>query len=164
MKKNYSNLNTNYNNLNSKYTKCESNYNSCQSNYNSCKNQLSYYINLSSQITPLKEQITSLNYDLNQCYNNLNQCYNDYYVEYDKITDQMKKTIQELIVVSYQRTSNFEQRAKYVSDRMTEIYNKAYWSCVIGKSYYGYYVWYVNDLYYTYRYKNIDWIVFVGVY
>ena len=49
---------------------------------------------------------------------------------------------------------------------MTEIYNKSYWSCVIGKtsSYWGYYVWYINDLYYTYRYKNIDWTVFVGSY
>ena len=78
----------------------------------------------------------------------------------------MKLTIQELIVVSYQRSSNFEQRATYVATRMNEIYNKAKWSCVIGKnsSYWGYDVWNFLDLNYKYRYKNIDWFVFVGVY
>ena len=36
----------------------------------------------------------------------------------------MKKTIQELIVYSYTKYSVFEQRAKYISDRMSQIYNK----------------------------------------
>ena len=78
----------------------------------------------------------------------------------------MKQTIHELIVYSYQKNSNSEQRATYVSNRMKEIYNKNYWSCFIGKtsSYWGYSVWHINNLFYKYRYKSIDWIIFVGSY
>lgn len=76
----------------------------------------------------------------------------------------MKTTINELIVYSYNSYTDFEQRAKYISERMNQIYNKAYWSVILAKttSYYGYYVWYLSEFYYTYTYKNINWIVFVG--
>ena len=115
----------------------------------------------------LKEQIIISNLNYNNCIDYLNQCNIDCpIIEYNGITDEMKKTIQELIVYSYTKYSVFEQRAKYISDRMSEIYNKNKWSCVIGKSssYWGYYVYYFNDLYYTYTYKSIKWVVFVGAY
>ena len=78
----------------------------------------------------------------------------------------MKSTIQEVITYSYAHYSDGQSRAKYVSDRLSQVYSKTKWSCILGKtsSYWGYYVWYVNDLYYVYNYKSIDWTVFVGIY
>ena len=76
----------------------------------------------------------------------------------------MKQTIHELITYSFAHYTNSESRANYISDRMSQIYNKNRWSCILGStsSYWGYYVRYVNDLYYVYKYKNIEWTVFTG--
>jgi len=122
---------------------------------------------LPSEIQKLKEQNTQLTQNYNSCNAQLIQCYN--YCPssgYSSISNEMKSTIHELITYSYTHYSNFESRAKYVSDRMTQIYNKNKWSCVIGKSssYWGYYVWYVSDLYYIYTYKSIKWVVYSGIY
>ena len=190
--KNYINS---YNNLNTQYSQCKTNlntyinkYNTLSNqnsnlrtqintltsqkeqylkNYNSCKSELSYYSKLPNEIKSLKEKITQLTNNYNICSANLNQCYKDCpNVEYNGITENMKKTIHELITYGYAHYSNNEARAKYISDRMSEYYNKAKWSCIFAKpsSYYGYYVWYINNLYYTYRYKNINWVVFVGTF
>ena len=161
---NYTILKKNYDNLNNKY---ETNIKACQSDYNSCKNQLSYYINLSSQITSLKEKISSLSQENKQCYDNLNKCYNNCpVIGYDSLNDQMKQTFHELVVFSFQNYKYCPDRAKYISDRMSQMYNKNSWSCIIGKasSYWGYYVWHVNSIYYSYRYKNFDWVIFIGHY
>ena len=120
-----------------------------------------------SEIQKLKEEKAQLTQKYNSCYTQLNQCYNDCpIIEYNGITSQMKSTIHELITYSYTHYSNFETRATYIADRMSQIYNKNRWSCVIGKSssYWGYYVRYVNDLYYTYTYKSVKWTIFTGFY
>ena len=166
-RKHYDNLIIDNSNLKTEINSITTKYNQCINNYNICKNELSYYIKLPDEMKKLKEQIIISNLNYNNCIDYLNQCNIDCpIIEYNGITDEMKKTIQELIVYSYTKFSVFEQRAKYISDRMTEIYNKNKWSCVIGKSssYWGYYVYYFNDLYYTYTYKSIKWVVFVGAY
>jgi hypothetical protein len=78
----------------------------------------------------------------------------------------MKQTIIELIVYSFQTYSNLQQRATYISGRMTQIYNKNNWSCVIGRinTYYGASLMHVKNVYYSYRYKYFDWIIFIGNY
>ena len=136
-------------------------------NYDSCRNQLSFYIELSKEVAKLKESNSILNTDLTNCYAQVNKCYDEYpIVGYNGITAEMKQTIQEVIVYSFSHYSTGESRAKYVSDRMSQIYSKNKWGCVLGKSssYWGYYVWYVNDLYFIYTYKSITWVVFVGYY
>ena len=166
-RKHYDNLIINNSNLKTEINSITTKYNQCINNYNICKNELSYYIKLPDEMKKLKEQIIISNLNYNNCIDYLNQCNIDCpIIEYNGITDEMKKTIQELIVYSYTKFSVFEQRAKYISDKMSEIYNKNKWSCVIGKSssYWGYYVYYFNDLYYTYTYKSIKWVVFVGAY
>jgi len=166
-RKHYDNLIIDNSNLKTEINSITTKYNQCINNYNICKNELSYYIKLPDEMKKLKEQIIISNLNYNNCIDYLNQCNIDCpIIEYNGITDEMKKTIQELIVYSYTKFSVFEQRAKYISDKMSEIYNKNKWSCVIGKSssYWGYYVYYFNDLYYTYTYKSIKWVVFVGAY
>ena len=166
-RKHYDNLIIDNSNLKTLINSITTKYNQCINNYNICKNELSYYIKLPDEMKKLKEQIIISNLNYNNCIDYLNQCNIDCpIIEYNGITDEMKKTIQELIVYSYTKFSVFEQRAKYISDKMSEIYNKNKWSCVIGKSssYWGYYVYYFNDLYYTYTYKSIKWVVFVGAY
>ena len=188
-------LTNSYNSLNQQFSQCKTNLNNyinnynvlskensdlrsqiktltsqkdaCINNYNSCQNQLAYYIKLPNEIKNLKEQITKLTNDYYECSANLKQCYNDCpYVEYTGITDAMRQTFLELITYAYAHYSNNQEKAKYVAERMTAYYNKAYWSCILAKpsSYYGYYVWYRNNLYYTHRYKSIDWVIFVGSY
>ena len=188
--KNYINS---YNNLNQQYSQCKTNlntyinnYNTLSNqnsnlrtqintltsqkeqylkNYNSCRNELTYYTKLPNEIKSLKEQITQLTNNNNICRANLNQCYRDCpNIEYNGITENMKKTIHELITYAYAHYSDNEAKATYISDRMSEYYNKAKWSCILARysAYYGYSVWHINNLYYTYRYKSIDWVVFVG--
>ena len=74
----------------------------------------------------------------------------------------MITTIHELITYSFSHLSSGESRAKYISDRMSQIYNKSKWSCVLARtsSYWGYYVWYSNELYYVLNYKGIKWVVY----
>ena len=144
-------------------------HNKCLDNYNTCKAQLSYYITLPNEIKKLKEHIAQLNSDLNYYIDLLNKCYvNCPNVEYDKITSEMQSTIHELIVYAYTnvKSGGYEAKARYITDRMSQVYNKARWSCLLAKtsSYYGYYVRYINNLYYTYTYRSIKWIVFVGYY
>ena len=102
---------------------------------------------------------------MNNCNTWLNECYNDCpVVEYKSLTSDMQSTIREIIVYAYSQYSNNESRAKYISDRMSQVYNKVKWSCLFAKTsaYYGYNVWYVNNLYYVYTYKSIKWVVFSG--
>ena len=136
-----------------------------QNNYNTCTNKLVYYNNLQEENKKLKEEKESYIQKYNTCASDLYQCYS--YcptVDYNGISSEMQSTINEIIVYSYNKYTDFESRAKYVSDRMNQVYKNAYWSCICAKttSYYGYYVWYINNLYYIYTYKNIKWIVFVG--
>jgi chromosome segregation ATPase len=163
----YNTLTTQNTNLKNQVNSLTTQNNQCQNNYNSCKNQLSYYSKLPSEIQKLKEEKAQLTQKYNSCYAQLNQCYNDCpIIEYNGITSLMQSTIHELITYSYTHYSDFEARATYISKRMSEIYNKNQWSCIIGKtsSYWGYYVRHVNDLYYTYTYKSIIWTVFTGFY
>ena len=128
------------------------------SNYNTCKDELSYYSKLPDEIQKLKETISELTQDNNDLNTYLNQCYADCpYMEYNGITNEMKSTIHELIVYAYTKYSDNEAKANYISSRMSQVYSKARWSCILAKksNYYGYYVRYVNDLYYTYTYKSI---------
>ena len=78
----------------------------------------------------------------------------------------MISTIMEIITYSFSHYSTGESRAKYVSDRMSQVYSNVKWSCLLARtsSYYGYYVWYINNLYYVYTYKNIKWIIYSGIY
>lgn len=114
----------------------------------------------------LKEKNEQLTQNINNCYSELDLWIDDCYVEYNGLTSEMKSTINELIVYSYSYSSDFATRANYISSRMSQIYSKTQWSCILAKtnSYYGYYVRYVNDLYYTYTYKNINWVIFTGFY
>ena len=93
----------------------------------------------------------------------LNECYNNYpAVGYDSISSAMQSTIIELIVYAYNQMRDNEARAKYIADRMTQTYNKTSWSCLFARTsaVYGYYVWYLNNLYFVYTYKSIKWVVF----
>ena len=78
----------------------------------------------------------------------------------------MKSTIHELIVYAYGQFKDNAQRADYIAQRMSQVYNKVEWSCIFGKSssIYGYSVWHITSLYYTYYYKSITWAVYVGTY
>ena len=183
--KNISSLELQYTNCNKNLNTYKSNYQTCQNekstldskvnslssqvaqlenDYNSCYNQLSYYTNLQEEYKKCKENNEQLTQSINSCYSELDLWINDCYVEYNGLTQDMKSTINELIVYSYNSYSDFEQRAKYIRNRMSQIYNKTQWSCILAKTnaYYGYYVRYVNDLYYTYTYKSINWVVFTG--
>ena len=154
-----SNLQTQVNNLSSQITQWKN-------NYNSCYNQLAYYSNLQDENKNLKEKIEQLNQSINSCNADLDLWIDSCYLEYQELTQEMKSTINELIVYSYNSFSDFEKRATYISERMHQIYNKAYWSVFLVKtnSYYGYYVWNFTKFFYTYTYKSINWIVFIGTY
>ena len=134
-----------------------------QNNYNNCNSQLTYYSNLQNDYKNLKEKNSALTQQLYNCNQGLSEC-NRYYpiMGYDGLTNAMKSTMNEVIVYSYSKYTNFESRAKYISDRINEIYNQAQWGCILAKTtaYYGYYVWYINDLYFTTTYKSIKWIIF----
>ena len=95
---------------------------------------------------------------LDECYN---ICPN---VEYDGISSEMESTINELIVYAYNEDTDNGFRAQYISDRMSQIYSNVKWSCFLfdSQAAYGYNIWNVNDLFYAYTYKGIDWIVFSG--
>jgi myosin heavy subunit len=162
-KTSYNNLYTQNSNLKNQVNSLTTQNNQYKNNYNSCQSQLSYYSKLPNEIKTLKEKNTQLTQNYNSCNAQLNQCYKDCpSYGYGSITPEMKSTIHELITYSYAHSTNFEARAKYVSERMTQIYNKNKWSCVIGKtsSYWGYYVWYFNEAYYLYTYKSIKWVVY----
>ena len=132
-----------------------------------CKDELSYYSKLPDEIKKLKETITQLTESNNNLNTYLNQCYNDCpYVEYNGITNEMKSTIQELIVYAYSKFSDNGDKADYIANRMTQVFNKVQWSCIFVKTsnYYGYNIRVVNDLYYTHTYKNILWVVYAGTF
>ena len=124
---------------------------------------------MSSQVTSLKEQITSLKQQNEQCNNELNQCKkNNPIIEYDKITEQMKQHFIEMIVYSYQKISKMPDRANYIANRMSDVYNKNKWSCIIGNprstGTWGYRVWNADNLFYSYDYKNFRWGIYIGKY
>ena len=73
------------------------------------------------------------------------------------------QTFQELIVYAYKYVS-LRQRTKYISDRMTQNYNKAKWSCLMLSGTSEFKIYHVTNLYYEYKYKGFMWILFAGVY
>jgi hypothetical protein len=80
----------------------------------------------------------------------------------------MKQHFIEMIVYSYQIYSKIPDRAYYISNRMSDVYNKNHWSCVIGNpsanGVWGYRVWSANNLFYSYDYRNLRWAIFIGSY
>lgn len=151
-----SQLQSNVNSLTTKNTQL-------QKNYDYCNNQLKYYNNLQNDYKKLKEENTQITQSLNYCNQDLGQCYADFPIMgYSKLTNEMRSTLNEVIAYSYSHYSDPESRAKYVSDRLNQVYNQALWSCLLVKtsSYYGYYVWYLNDLYLTTTYRSIIWIIY----
>ena len=78
----------------------------------------------------------------------------------------MKQHFIEMIVYSYQTYSKIPDRANYISNRMSDVYNKNKWSCIIGNpkstTIWGYKVRNANNLFYSYDYKSIRWAIFIG--
>jgi hypothetical protein len=75
----------------------------------------------------------------------------------------MKQHFIEMIVYSYQKISKMPDRANYIANRMSDVYNKNKWSCIIGEKY-GTFILSKQNLSYKYKYNNIDWIVYIGAY
>ena len=79
------------------------------------------------------------------------------------MTTEMKNKIIEFIQTCNNMYSSYGDKAKCVSNRMTDTYNKNNWSCLVGEKY-GLFHPVKNNLSYKYKYNNIDWIVYLGAY
>ena len=159
----YNNLSTENFDLKAQVNNLIAENNQCIKNYSLCSNQLEYYSKLPSEIQKQKEEISQLNTTKNNCLINLDKCYSGYpHIEYNGINDNMRMTILELITYAYRHCSDNYNRASYVKNRMNEYYNKAKWSCFVARLSVGVDVHYINNLYYSYTYGSLKWIVFVG--
>ena len=86
-----------------------------------------------------------------------------YKVYYVDVTDEMKTNIKNLVSSAYYKYSDNGERSKYISNEMKNKYNQHSWSCLISNDY-GYYIWHINNMAYTYRYNNLDFTIFIGCY
>ena len=75
----------------------------------------------------------------------------------------MKTSIEGLVKFSYLRISKNSDRANYITNELSRIYNKHSWSCLISNNY-GARIWHINNIFYSYNYNGFDFIIFIGAY